>query len=187
MLGLRCSLGLNVITKLTRVKQSYYRHPKILTISMKMSFNWTSVLNPAANGLLFTTINNLVVRNRLEESGLWDKIPDAGDSPTHNKLATCERNHVTGFIGFFIERGAVYGQGQNCIVSLDPCKTAAMMLVWYTHISLNENDAEALSQLFLLHISFSQTFTPGRTLKHLVQYSGLRNWGRWCWRDVTFE
>ena len=41
VLGLRCSLGLNVITTLTRVKHSYYRHPKMLIISMKMPFNWT--------------------------------------------------------------------------------------------------------------------------------------------------
>jgi hypothetical protein len=98
------------------------------------------------------------------------------ESPTHNKLATCKRNHVTVFIIFFIERGAVYGQGQHCTVSLDLCKTAAMVLVWTTHVSLNEYDAAALSQLFVLHISVSQSSAPGRTLKHLVQ-SGLRNWG----------
>jgi hypothetical protein len=39
VLGLRCSLGLNVSTAQTRVKQSYSGHPKMLIISMKISFS----------------------------------------------------------------------------------------------------------------------------------------------------
>jgi len=39
VLGLRCSVWLNVITKLTHVKQSYSRHPQMRIISMKMPFH----------------------------------------------------------------------------------------------------------------------------------------------------
>jgi hypothetical protein len=40
-------------------------------------------MNSPANGQLFTTINILVVRNRPEESDLWDKIPDAGERESY--------------------------------------------------------------------------------------------------------